>query len=201
MSKWKLSLSTHQPVNPWFSNCDDQHHKPNNFEMAALDSSHKLPSFCILIKAKNEVLVASWKEVATPYFIFAKINLFLVRQTFIRKLRYCSHHHHQSYFSSKSSSSNQLTSKDLFTSLIGLLHFLTVSHPKKGTCSLYPLDSLTQSKNHNQGIPWIFMSIPLYGYKMEYPIQWMSLIPVMLNSLNRLRPRDAADPTPYKKIV
>ena len=64
---------------PLFNNCDDQHHKPNNFEMAALDSSHKLPSFCILIKAKNEVLVASWKEVATPYFIFAKINLFLVR--------------------------------------------------------------------------------------------------------------------------
>ena len=70
MSKWKLSLSTHQPVNPWFSNCDDQHHKPNNFEMAALESS---------LKAKNELLVASWKEVATPYFIFAKINLFLVR--------------------------------------------------------------------------------------------------------------------------
>ena len=79
MSKWKLSLSTHQPVSPWFSNCDDQHHKPNNFEMAALDSSHKLLSFRILVKAKNEVLVASWKEVATPYFIFAKINLFLVR--------------------------------------------------------------------------------------------------------------------------
>ena len=31
----------------YFSNCDDQHHKPNNFEIAALDSSCKLNGFCI----------------------------------------------------------------------------------------------------------------------------------------------------------
>ena len=30
-----------------FSNSDDQHHKPTNFEMTALDSSHKLHGFCI----------------------------------------------------------------------------------------------------------------------------------------------------------
>ena len=30
-------------------------------------------------EAKNEILVASWKEVATPYFIFPKMNLPLVR--------------------------------------------------------------------------------------------------------------------------
>ena len=73
MSKWKLSLSTHLPASHYFSNCDDQHHKPNNFERTALDSSYKLHGFCISVKAKNEVLVTSWKEVATPCFIFPKL--------------------------------------------------------------------------------------------------------------------------------
>ena len=35
------------PYRPYFSDSDDQHHKPNNFEMAALDRSHKLHDFCI----------------------------------------------------------------------------------------------------------------------------------------------------------
>ena len=108
-SKWKLSLSAHMPASPYFSNCDDEHHKPNNFEMAAYDSSHKLHGLYIQVKAKNEVLVASWKEVATPYFIFPKMNFHLVIQNFVHKLRYCSHH--QSSFSSRSSSSNQLASQ------------------------------------------------------------------------------------------
>ena len=38
--------------------------------MAGPDSSHKLHGFCLQVKAKNEVLVASWKDAATPYFIF-----------------------------------------------------------------------------------------------------------------------------------
>ena len=38
-------------------------HKPNNFEMTALDSSRKLDGFCILVKVKNQVLVATRKEV------------------------------------------------------------------------------------------------------------------------------------------
>ena len=42
-------------------------HKPNNFEMAALDSSHKLDGFCILAKAKNQVLVVTWKEVVISF--------------------------------------------------------------------------------------------------------------------------------------
>ena len=50
MSKWKLSLSAHLPVSPYFSNYDDEHHKPNNFEMAALGNSHKLHGFCIYSK-------------------------------------------------------------------------------------------------------------------------------------------------------
>ena len=36
--------------------CDQ--HKPINFEMAVLNSSHKIHGFCIEGKAKNEVLVA-----------------------------------------------------------------------------------------------------------------------------------------------
>ena len=126
LSKWKLSLSAHLPVSPYFRNCDDQHDKPNNFEMAALDSSHKLHCLCIQVKAKNELLIASWKEVATPYFIFPKMNLLMVRQKFIHKLRFWKHHHHQSFFSSRSSSSKQLTNKGLFTSLIGSFHFLFI---------------------------------------------------------------------------
>ena len=47
MSKWKLSLSNNLPASPYFSNYDDQNLKPNNFEMAALDNSHKLHGFCI----------------------------------------------------------------------------------------------------------------------------------------------------------
>ena len=74
MSKWKLSVSAHLPASPYFSNSDDQHHKPKNFQMVALDSSHNLHDFCIQVKAKNEVLVARWQEVATPYFIFPKMN-------------------------------------------------------------------------------------------------------------------------------
>ena len=73
------SLSTHLPASPYFSNYVDQHHKSNTFEMAPLDSSQKLHGFCISVKAKNKVLVASWKEVATPYFIFPKMNFHLVR--------------------------------------------------------------------------------------------------------------------------
>ena len=38
-------------------------HKPNNFEMTALDSSRKLDGFRILVKVKNQVLVATRKEV------------------------------------------------------------------------------------------------------------------------------------------
>ena len=121
MSKCKLSLSYHLPASPYFSNCDNQHHKLNNFEMAALDSSHKLHGFCIQVKAKNKVLVASWKEAATPYFMFPKINFHQVRQKFVHKLRYCSHH--QSYFSSRSSSSNQLTRTYSPVPCIGLFQF------------------------------------------------------------------------------
>ena len=36
--------------------CDQR--KPNNFEMAVLNSSYKIHGFCIEGKAKNEVLVA-----------------------------------------------------------------------------------------------------------------------------------------------
>ena len=42
-------------------------HKPNNFEMAALDSSRKLDGFCILGKAKKQVLVVTWKEVVISF--------------------------------------------------------------------------------------------------------------------------------------
>ena len=52
MSKCKLSLSYHLPASPYFSNCDNQQHKLNNFEMAALESSHKLHGFCIQVKQK-----------------------------------------------------------------------------------------------------------------------------------------------------
>ena len=47
MSKWKLSLSAHLPASPHFGKYDDQHHKPNNFEMAVLDNSLKPRGFCI----------------------------------------------------------------------------------------------------------------------------------------------------------
>ena len=40
-------LSAHLPASLYFSTCDDQHHNPNNFKMAALDISHKLYGFCI----------------------------------------------------------------------------------------------------------------------------------------------------------
>ena len=77
MLKRKLSLSAHLPASPYFSNYDyDEHHKPNNFEIEALENSHKLHGFCIKVKEKNEVLVASWIEVATPYFIFTEMNIF-----------------------------------------------------------------------------------------------------------------------------
>ena len=39
-----LSLSASLPTSPYFRNCD--RHKPNNFVMAALNSSHKLHDSC-----------------------------------------------------------------------------------------------------------------------------------------------------------
>ena len=48
----------------------------------------------------------------------------------------------------------------------------SVSHPEKGSCQNLPpgkiyLEIEPPGKNHNQGAPWIFTSIPLYGQKME----------------------------------
>ena len=80
-------------------------------------SSKKGESFVWFSPSFQKLLRSNHRTSIFGYFTQEKRRFALV----VKGLRYCSHR--QSYYSVRSSSSNQLTSKDVFTSPIGLFHF------------------------------------------------------------------------------
>ena len=64
----KIQIKNVKMKTLYFSNCD--RHKPNNFVMAALSSSHKLHGFCIEVKVKSDVLVVGRRKLLSYTLLY-----------------------------------------------------------------------------------------------------------------------------------